>query len=192
MLVMGLCEKGLLAGGVRIPNAIAPVEVHADLRASQVICYVDIDAPKEGRAQTRVNWLVRQLKDAPDDVRIDAFVAHGKGSSTSELLRDVRTDPAKLVADPKRDIRGFRIARTSRMGTKRGEGRGSFVTSVLDALDAFYADVAQNVRPWSAKPPKLRQPDPVEITEPNVAKDLASTSLSSQDGTEPGAAPSGD
>lgn len=119
-LVAGLCEKGTLAGGVRIPNAIAPVELHADLRASQVICFVDIDAPKEGRAQTRVNWLVRQLKDAPDDVRIDAFVAHGKGSSTSELLRDVRVDPGKLVADPKRDIRGFRIARTSRMGTKRG------------------------------------------------------------------------
>jgi hypothetical protein len=183
-LLASLCDRGLLTGGVRIPGAIAPITVQADLRAAKVICSVDVDAPREGRAQTRVNWLVRQLRDAPDDVRVDAFVAHGRGSSTSKLLRDVRTDPSALTPDPKREVKSFRIARSSAMGSKRGEGRGSFVTSVLDALDAFYGDVVQNLRPWAAKPPRLRQPEAGEEEQAQASPALVSTSLSSQDGVE--------
>ncbi|CAN5812417.1 hypothetical protein BH20ACT7_BH20ACT7_03970 [soil metagenome] len=183
-LVAVLSDGGVLTGGVRIPDAIAPISVDADIRAGKVICSVDIDAPREGRQQTRVNWLVRQLKDSPDDVRVDAFVAHGRGSSTSEMLRDVRIDPSKLTPDAKRELRSFRVARSTPMGSKRGEGRGSFVTSVLDALDIFYGDVVQNLRPWAAKPPKLRLPEPGRVGEPSVPKDLPSTSLSSQDGVE--------
>lgn len=186
-LLGGLCDGGVLTGGVRIPDAIGPIDLQADLRAGRVVCSVDVDAPREGRAQTRVNWLVRQLKDAPDDVRVDAFVAHGRGSGTSELLRDIRADPGKLVADASRELRTFRVARVSALGSKRGEGRGSFVTSILDALDGFYREVVQNLRPWSARPPRLRQPDPGDMTSPSIEPDLASTSLSSQDGAEPAA-----
>ncbi len=111
-------------------------------------------------------------------------VAHGRGSSTSELLRDVRADPSKLVPDAKRKLQAFGLARHTAMGAKRGEGRGAFVTSVLDALDGFYGDVVQKLRPWSAKPPKLRQPEPEQVAEPSVPKDIPSTSLSSQDGVD--------
>jgi len=71
------------------------------------------------------------------------------------------------------------------MGTKRGQGRGSFVTSVLDLLDGFYGEVVQGIKPWAGAPPKLRSttPDPPE---PVVPAALASTSLSSQDGPETG------
>lgn len=70
------------------------------------------------------------------------------------------------------------------MGSKRGQGRGSFVTSVLDLLDGFYEGVIQGIKPWSAAPPKLRPKTP-GLTEPTVPAALASTSLSSQDGAEP-------
>ncbi len=70
------------------------------------------------------------------------------------------------------------------MGSKRGQGRGSFVTSVLDLLDGFYEDVIQGIKPWSAAPPRLRPKTP-EPPEPTVPAALASTSLSSQDGAEP-------
>ncbi len=183
-LAAGLASGGMLTGGVRIPDAIGPITVEADIRAGKIICSVDVEAPREGRQQTRVNWLIRQLKDSPDDVRVDAFVAHARGSSHSELLRDIRVDGAKLVPDAKRELRTFRIARSTTMGNKRGEGRGTFVTSVLDALDGFYGDVVQNLRPWSAKPPKLRQPEPESVAEPKVPTELVSTALSSQDGAD--------
>lgn len=39
---------------------------------------------------------------------------------------------------------------------ERGAGRGSFIDSVLDAIDSFYVQVIQNLEPWLPAPPKLR------------------------------------
>lgn len=149
-----LVTTGSLSGSLRVPNAAAPLDVTADLRASRVTVSIDVDAPREGRASTRINWLLRQLKDAPGGLRLDAFAA-GARTSTSELLSAVREDPATLIEDPKRDLRMFRVAATSTMGTKRGTGRGGFIDSVLTALDGFYGAVAQQITPWTAKVPQL-------------------------------------
>ena len=43
------------------------------------------------------------------------------------------------------------------MGIKRGTGRGAFIDSVLDLVDAFYGDVLQHLKAWSAAPPKMRE-----------------------------------
>jgi hypothetical protein len=175
-----LASTGALHGAIRIPNAIGPLFVTADLRAGRVTCHVDVDAPREGRSTTRVNWLVRQLRVAPETVRVEASVAHGRGPGSAELLKVVRDQPAKLIADPSKDLRSFRVALSSTLGQKRGRGRGSFIDSVLDAVDAFYGEVLQYLKAWSAAPPKLRE-EPEPPTRP-VA--LSSTALSSQDGTE--------
>ena len=175
-----LAATGLLRGAIRIPNAIGPLVVTVDIRAGRITCHVDVDAPREGRATTRVNWLIRQLRSAPESVRVEASVAHGRGPGTAELLKVVREEPAKLIADPSKDLRSFRVALSSTLGSKRGRGRGSFIDSVLDAVDAFYGEVLQYLKAWSAAPPKLRE-EPEPPTRP-VA--LVSTALSSQDGAE--------
>jgi hypothetical protein len=95
------------------------------------------------------------------------------------LLRQVRDNPGLLVADPHGELRRFQIALTRPLGVKRRRGRGSFIDSVLDTIDIFYAEVMQNLRSWSATPPRLREP--AEFKPPQV---LASTALSSQDGAE--------
>ena len=95
-----LCQTGQLSGAIRIPDTVGQLVVTADLRASKVTCHVDVDAPREGRPTTRVNWLVRQLKAAPDSVRVETFNSHGRGSSAAELLGAVRENPAVLVVDP--------------------------------------------------------------------------------------------
>lgn len=177
-----LCKDGVLSGSIRIPDTAGLLVVTADLRASKVTCHVDIDAPREGRATTRVNWLLRQLKNAPDGTRLEAFVNHGRGSSTAELLAKVRENPAVLVADPGKELRGFRVAITSNLGPKRGRGRGAFIDSVLTAVDGFYAEVLGSLRPWSAAPPKLRpgHPSPPEVDD-SVPAALVSADYSSQD-----------
>jgi hypothetical protein len=50
---------------------------------------VTLDAPKETRALPRINWLLRQLKDAPGDLRVEVAFSGGRG--TTSLL------PAELV-----------------------------------------------------------------------------------------------
>lgn len=127
--------------------------------------------------------LLRQLKDAPDGLRVDCWAAHARGASTSELLKAARENPALLINDPKPDLRTFRVALAGPMGAKRRQGRGSFLGSVLDLLDGFYESTVQTIKPWTAAPPKLRpdQPDPEEAED--VPDRLVSTSLSSQDGS---------
>jgi hypothetical protein len=177
--IAGLVKAGELAGTIRIPHAAAPVLLVADLRANQIHCHLDIAAPQDGRSTTRINWLVRQLKHAGPNVRIESFAAR-TGASSAELLKTVREDAKVLVPESGRDIRAFRITLSAPLGAKRGRGRGAFIDSVLNNLDTFYGDVVQHVKPWTATPPKLREAEiPIEV--PAV---LVSTALSSQDGPE--------
>jgi len=177
--VASLVQVGELSGTIRIPNAAAPVAVVADLRANQIHCHIDVDAPKDGRSTTRVNWLLRQLKQAANDVRVESFATHARAGN-AELLKDARTDPKLLVPAGGKDIRSFRVVHTTSLGVKRGRGRGAFIDSVLNNLDTFYGDVVQHVKPWTATPPRLREPD-IPVEEP---PDITSTDLSSQDGPD--------
>lgn len=172
-----LAAEGRLDGTLKITDTVGPISLEADLRAGQLLASVSIDAPREGRAQTRVNWLLRQLKQSPDSLRVEAHAAHQR-NATAALLREVRLDPTVLIQDPKKELRSFTVTLVTKAGTKRGGGRGGFVTSVLDILDDFYATTVQNLRAWSAPAPRLRKPTPPDIDE----AELTTTSLSSQDG----------
>jgi hypothetical protein len=184
-LVGALVTTGALTASIRIPNAVAPLEVQANLRSGKITCHFDVDAPKEGKPTTRVNWLVRQLKDTPDNVRIEAYVARAR-EGTAELLRDVREAPALLVADPKKELKSFRVAQIHPLGSKRGAGRGSFIDSMLNAIDTSYTDIGQSLKSWTASPPRVRSEREVEL-DPSVSASLGSAALSSQDGDAPSA-----
>jgi hypothetical protein len=149
-----LVGHGKLTGSLRIPNTAGDLFISADIRTGRCTVEVDVPAPGDGRAMTRLNWLLRQLNDAPPNLRVDAY-AHMARSSTSELLSTLRVDPAKLLPDAKIDLRRFRVSATSQLGTKRSTGRGGFIDSVLGAVDGFYESVLQGLRPWVAKAPQL-------------------------------------
>jgi hypothetical protein len=173
-----------MTGAIRIPATVGDIRVCADLRAGTVTCSLDIDAPQEGRPTTRVNWLLRQLKNAPDDVRVEARVAHQRGAGATALLRAAREDPTLLVSDATKELRSFEVAATVQLGTKRGRGRGSFIDSVLEGVDDFYGNVVQHLKAWSAAPPRLRsEAELVAISseQGEVAPALVSTAVSSQD-----------
>lgn len=180
-LVSRLASERVLGGAIRIPNTAGLLVVTADLRANQITCYVDIDAPHEGRPATRLNWLIRQLRSAPDSLRVEAFAMHSRGAGTAELLKDIRESPAILIADPTKELlRMFRVALSTPMGAKRGRGHGSFIDSLAEAINSFYSEVMQNLKAWTATPPKMRELPPMPEERPS----LASTALSSQDGVE--------
>lgn len=180
-LVQSMCTTGIMQGAISIPNAIGPLTVTTDLRAGQVICHVDIAAPKDGKPTTRVNWLVRQLRHAPDTTRLEAFTLHSRGPGTADLLKNVREQPARLIEDSRKELRSFRVALTMPLGSKRGRGRGAFIDSVENAINMFYGDVMQDLRAWTATPPRLRETP----EQPEERASLTSTALSSQDGQDP-------
>jgi hypothetical protein len=176
-----------MTAGLKIPGAVGPLVVTADMRAGKVICHVDVDAPREGKPTTRVNWLVRQLRNAPETLRIEAFAMHARGPGRAELLRVVRETPAAVIGDAAKELRAFRVAQSSPAGTKRGTGRGAFIDSFLAAIDDFYEQVLQNLKPWMPAPPRLRAMD--EPAAEPVPAGLPSTAISSQDGPQTDARP---
>ena len=182
-VVSSLVNSGTMSSAIHIPNAVGPLQIFANLRANRVTCYFDVEAPREGKPTTRVNWIVRQLRDAPDTIRVEAFAARAH-EGAAELLRDVRDSPNKLVMDPHKEIKSFRIAQIHPLGSKRNAGRGSFIGSILTAIDTTYADVGQRLKSWAASPPRVRSDREVEL-DPAVKTSLGSAALSSQDGDAP-------
>jgi hypothetical protein len=160
-VVKRLAETGKLSASMRVPDAIGPITVEADLRTQRMTTSVAVDAPGEGRPLTRVKWILRQLREAPEDLRIDVSFASARETS-SGLLRDAREQPHLLLsaADPKREPRAFVLALTRPMGTKRGKGERSFVRESRQQAVDFDRQLVQELRAWQPSPPKLpEQPE---------------------------------
>jgi hypothetical protein len=154
--VARLVDSGILQGSLRVPNAAAPIEITADLRSNLITCSVVIDAPSQGRNATRVNWLTRQLSKAPDALQIEALAAWARTPGPCRPIPAVRKAPEILLEDPKKELRSFTLRLTAVAGTKRGQGRGTFVGSVLALVDNFYESVVQQIKPWTPPAPTVK------------------------------------
>ncbi|HSK50249.1 MAG TPA: hypothetical protein VK889_07110 [Solirubrobacterales bacterium] len=155
-LLKALEDKGTLSGSFRVPDAVGPIEIEADLRSRQTRTSVRVAAPKEGRPLTRINWILRQLRRAPDTLRIEVQFARTK-ETTALLLADAIENPKALLspADPKRDPRAFMLSSAHPLGTKRGRGERSFVAETRRQVVGFYGDLVENLRDWQPKAPRL-------------------------------------
>jgi hypothetical protein len=170
-----LADEGFLGCSIRVPDAVGPVGIEANLRTRRVTTTVEIPAPKEGRPKTRVNWLLRQLADASGDLRVEVRFANVR-TTRSELLRDCRDSPEKLLIedDPKREPRSFMLASTKPMGKKRGRNEGSFVVETRKQATDFYADLVQGLVAPRTQAPKIREQEPAEpVIPPETSSDGA-------------------
>ena len=161
-----------LEATVKVPDAVGLINVVADLESRLVTTSVRVAAPKEGYPKTRINWLLRQLKDAPDDLRITVSFPRVR-TKTSLLISDARAEPAQLLlrGDQKKPPISFDIALVRGMGRKRGKTRGSFVAATRDQVTDFYRDAVQNVQVWAPKAPKLPkapEPEPTAVEAPEA------------------------
>ena len=150
-----LTEQATLSCVIRVPNSVGDIVVSADLKARMVSASVSLSAPREGRPKTRLNWLVRQLGQAPESTRIDIGF-EGTRRTASELLSELRLDTDKGLDEDRTNVpRWFRIALTADMGLKKGAGSGSFIQSITGILDTFYGDVVRNVKSWAPRTRRL-------------------------------------
>ncbi|GAB2922118.1 TerD family protein [Rhodococcus aerolatus] len=154
-----LASDGVLRATMKIPGAAGPLTVVADVRTTQVRVSVEVDAPGEGGPQRRVGWVVRQLKDAPPALLVEVAFA-GSADSTCEQLKDVRDSVAPLVLDRTTEVKKFTLTLAAPLGTKRSGVKGGFVSSVVTAVEGFYREVVQPIKPWVPSAPRLpAEPD---------------------------------
>ena len=156
-LVRSLVDTGELFSSLRIPDAAGLLELRTNLKTRQTSTSITVEAPREGRAKARFNWLLRQLREASDELRVEAAFPNAR-TTTVAKLGDVRDDPAPLcyATDPKREPRAFVVTLTKPMGQKRGRDEGSFVRETAAQTIGFYRDIVQNLKAWQAPAPKLR------------------------------------
>jgi hypothetical protein len=154
--VAKLVDTGILHGALRVPNAAAPFDITADLRSGLITCSIGVDAPGQGRNATRVNWLTRQLPRAPDALLVEAWSAWARTPGPCHTITEVRARPEILLDDPKKELRSFTVRLAAVAGTKRGQGRGSFVGSVLALVDSFYENIVQHIKPWTQPAPTVK------------------------------------
>lgn len=158
-VVERLASDGSFEAVLRIPGTAGDVTVIADLRTSKVRCRTTIEAPNEGTAGRRLSWLLKQLKDAPGDLQVEA-VYSVRGNEACEHLDTVRTNPKVLTDTRSGDIVSFCLEQTFPMGGRRSGTAAGFVTSVTTSTDAFYGTVVQQLREWvPAAPKQADQPD---------------------------------
>lgn len=152
-LVKQMVDQGVMTAGLRVPGAVSPLQLAAHVRTGQIEVTAEVAAPAEGRPLTRVSWLLRQLGNAPDGLRVDVSGTVG-AEGRSALLKAARLDP-KLLVPASGEPKTFGLTLSAPLGSKRGIGRGGFITSVHEAIDTFYRDVVQDLRAWAPPPPKL-------------------------------------
>jgi hypothetical protein len=175
-LIKQLVDSGSLDGSLRIPRAVGDIILSASLRGRTVSASVKIDAPAEGKPRTRINWLLRQLREAPPQTRIEALFVGGR-LSVSGRLSDVTEDPDRLLPqDRSKEVKHFVVSLVGEMGTKRGGAHASFIGDSIDLLLRFYREIVQQIKPWSLAPAKLpesRDAHDIATQPDSVAEEVA-------------------
>jgi hypothetical protein len=175
--VRRMVDDGCLVTSIRVPDAAAPIDIEVNLRTREVTTGISVAAPRDGRPATRINWLLRQLKDARPETRVEVRYPNTR-DVTSGLLRDLSERQDRLLhpTDPKREPREFTVAWARPMGLKRNRLAGSFVGDTKSQLLDFYRDTVQTLRPWIPPAPKLASAASATkptITEPELPADVA-------------------
>ncbi|MFH5228327.1 TerD family protein [Antrihabitans spumae] len=153
-VVERLATSGLLEATLRIPDTAGDLVVEADLRTNKVQSRSRVVAPTEGTPLRRVTWLLRQLKDAPADLLVEAVFTDASQVSC-EKLSTVRDDAKSLIVGRQGDITSFTLTSVVPMGSRRSGSAAGFIASVTEGVDKFYASVLQPLKPWVPAAPEL-------------------------------------
>jgi hypothetical protein len=154
--VRSMVDQGKLLASIRVPDAAGAIDLEADLRGRRFRTSVVVAAPKEGRPSTRINWVLRQLATANDDLLIEVRYPNQK-EPTSCSLKDAKARPDRLLyaTDLKREPWTFRLTMSKDLGMKRGRLAGSFVLESKQQTSDFYRSIVQGLRTWAPAAPKL-------------------------------------
>jgi hypothetical protein len=96
-------------------------------------------------------------------------------------------EPERLLyePDPRREPRSFSLTLLRKMGQKRGKEEGSFVRETRNQIVDFYGDLVQNLKPWQARAPRLRE---AELEEPEAVAQPDPPPFSQVETRDPGTA----
>lgn len=175
-----LAETGTLTASLIVPDAAAAIQICADVHKRSVTASLKIKAPDEPKSsKARLNWLLKQLnKSEPKDIYIRSFWP-GRSRPTLHNLSELRGDPALVNKDHEtQTLLSFEILLVRDLGAKFAQ-RKIFLTELETAIPEFYNQVAQHVRAWQPRAPKIPEAKivPTEVAPEALRKEAEHDAL---------------
>ncbi len=153
-----LVDSNTLSAELNIPNAAAPIGICADVRAQVVKVGMQIKAPEDRKtSQARVNWLLRQIRNAPEK---DIFVRIIWPSRQRDLvcsLADLRLDTKQILDSYKQVPRAFEVFYVAD-DARKFSGPNTLIEMIEHEVPYFYDNICQEIDPWVPSPPKSAAP----------------------------------
>ena len=165
-------ERSRLTAEIRIPDAASDVWLELSLQSQVVRFSVDLTGPTEGRQNTRINWLLRQIRGEkiPRDlvIKVDwdrkGLMSQAKVSDAhidlACLLRDGLNRPVPTDAMPRR----FLLEWTRTLQKSRGRSTSPVLEGIANDLETFYGCVLQGLTGYVPAAPRLPKPAAAELT----------------------------
>lgn len=175
-------KSGELPGVLKIPDAAGDLSLVVLLGPRSVQYSIEVAAPTEGKATTRIKWMLKQLfsQDVPEDLVVEVhwgwrLVSQGRIGELKEQMDGLLWDNnAQKVADGALP-RSFWLKWT--MGLPKGKGRSTapVLAGIDRGLEVFYRRVVEGLRPYVAKAPQLpKEPEKEDISHVGSAEQLGS------------------
>lgn len=168
-----------LRGQIRVPDAASDLALELNMAAAVVRFRAELTAPQEGRQQTRINWLLKQLKrDAvPADlvVKVDwdrknlctLAKAADLRDSANALMFDGHHQPVPSDAMPRR----FLLELTRKLDKPKGRSTAPVLKAISDDLEAFYGNIVEHLTSYVAPAPKLPKDPAAPPSDHAIAND---------------------
>ena len=152
-----LLQSRALKGSINIPGAPAELNMVADLGSGWLHCTFSLPTPQEGRNKSRLNWLLRQLKNHPSGTLVSWNYKHARTPESPHKVEDLLDKNYEFELDNSREIASVTVEVLAKMGTKRSAGKGGFIDSVVGLFEVTYGELLQNIKPWQEPSPRLSE-----------------------------------
>lgn len=168
-LLANAINNGKLSGVFRIPDAAGDLSVVVILASRSVQYSIEVEAPTEGKATTRIKWMIKQLlsQDVPSDLMV--HVDWRWGLFSEEQFGDLKGKVDKLLWDnngqnlPSKALpQSFSLKWTIDLQKGKAHSTAPVLKGIDQGVEDFYRRVVKRLQPFVRKAPQSPKEEPKE------------------------------
>lgn len=161
-------NTGILSGELSVPDAAGDICLAVDLPARATRFSMSVEAPSQGRTQTRIRWLLRQLNHdrVPQNLIVRVLWSQRQLESHARLGHALNDEQKLFVSNRREQVPPDAVPRRFALEwtTNLVRGRGKSTTQVVDGITAdfesYYRGVVESVTKFTPSAPRLPKKAP--------------------------------
>ncbi len=152
-----LKSESSLSCSLDIADAAAPLDISAKLVARTFEIGMHLRAPEDRKSSSaRLNWVLRQIKNANDDDLYIRLLWPGRNEPTLHSVKDLRENPKRVDEENKHLApHSFFVFMAKRTGARFTQ-RANFISDLETYVPQFYGEVGAFLGVWQKKAPIIK------------------------------------